>query len=163
MNYKEIKRFRKNLCNFGVIFGVLSWMIAVFYDFGVYALGNLEKRSSSLVIDSDLNIAKDLFEGAFGPIFMILDGNIIGLLIVIAIFLGFCAFSINKKSGSIIFILACSLSNFAAYGLMIKPVYMIATLAAPAIFVVCCAFTMIGVVSSEIKRTLRYFIGSGTS
>ena len=156
---EEIRIFKRNCNIFSVMMVVVSWIVAYFYEFGNRTCAGYNTRQDTLGLCLDFNFWGDLFEGAFYPFFMAIGGNPLGWFIVAITFMAFFIYSgFSKKIGVIMFLSSALLSNYATFGLLIKPLYMLATFAAPIIFIVLGAIGTAGVVVAEVKSILKDFL-----
>jgi hypothetical protein len=57
---KEIIRFKKNFCNFGISLSILGWVVGVLTDYGSEIIAGYNTRSTALTISGEVEFPKKL-------------------------------------------------------------------------------------------------------
>lgn len=96
----------------------------------------------------------DFLGGIFYPVLLALKGRLLGWMVIALMFFYYLAnLALGYRYGMSMILVAMLIANYAAYGLEIRPLFMLGTLLAPLLLVIMAGTTIVVSGLEEIKRT----------
>lgn len=132
---------------------IASWVMVFLTDYNkpVY-----KKRLMEFSLNTNIDVLDNMIEGAVSPIIMIFSGDLLGWLIIGTTVMGFMVLlDFNKKLGLFMVLSAMMISSYAINGFMIRPLYLVGTVLAPAAFATVAILTLGATLASGIKNILN--------